>query len=187
MQVPDRVGEQRRIGISIEIPDPIGSELQNARRSFGDPLADAIPPHITVIGPTVLDPAEFDAVDRHIAQACADVEPFEVHLRGSATFRPVSPVVFIQVVAGISQCEDLERRLRVGPLEQELRFNYHPHVTIAHQIEDSALDEAFQKMAFYEASFAVTHLHLYEHGDDNVWRPILSYPLGKVTDGGTVL
>lgn len=187
MMQPERVDEQRRIGISIEIPEPMGSELQNARRSFGDPLADAIPPHITVIGPTVLDLQDFDAVDAHVARACSQVQPFTVHLRGSATFRPISPVVFIQVVDGIAPCEKLEGILRTGPLAQETRFNYHPHVTVAHQLDDAALDAAFNKMAFYEASFPVTHLHLYEHGDDNVWRTILSYELGSHADRGTVL
>lgn len=187
MKLPERVGEQRRIGISIEIPEPMGSELQNARRSFGDPMADAIPPHITVIGPTVLEPDEFDTIDEHVAKACAQVQPFTVHLRGSATFRPISPVVFIQVVDGIGPCEKLEGLLRTGPLAQETRFNYHPHVTVAHQLDDSSLDEAFNKMAFYEASFPVTHLHLYEHGDDNVWRTILSYELGNTAKRGTAL
>jgi 2'-5' RNA ligase len=172
------MGSGKRIGISIEIPEPMGSELQNARRSFGDPMADAIPPHIKVIGPTDIDSDELDEIGEHIQYACAQVEPFTVHLRGSATFRPVSPVVFIQVVDGIAQCEQLESLMRTGPLAHETRFNYHPHVTIAHEIDDEALDAAFNRMAFYEASFEVRHIHLYEHGADNVWRPIVSYPLG---------
>jgi hypothetical protein len=42
--------------------------------------------------------------------------PFEVHLRGSATFRPVSPVVFVPLVRGISECERVEAQVRSGPL-----------------------------------------------------------------------
>lgn len=156
----------------------MASELQLARRSFGDANADAIPPHITVIGPTVVEPQDIEEIHEHIQEACAQVDPFTVHLRGSATFRPVSPVVFIQVVDGISQCEKLERLMRTGPLEQEVRFNYHPHVTVAHEVSEEALDRAFNKMAFYEASFDVSAIHFYEHGDDNVWRPMLSFPLG---------
>ena len=178
MRLPERTGEQRRIGISIEIPEPMSSELQSARKSFGDPLADAIPPHITLVGPTVIEPHDVEAIDTHVRQACAKIAPFRVHLRGSATFRPVSPVVFIQVVDGIAQCEALEGSLRTGPLAQDLRFNYHPHVTVAHELDDEALDKAFNKMAFYEADFEVTHVHVFEHGDDNVWRPVRSYPLG---------
>ncbi|WP_040594902.1 2'-5' RNA ligase family protein [Timonella senegalensis] len=179
MRLPERVGNQLRIGISISVPDPMGAELQAARRSFGDPLADAIPPHITVVGPTVIEPDDVDDVYAHVAAACLEVPVFRVHLRGSATFRPLSPVVFIQVVDGISQCEKLERLIRTGPLAQDTRFHYHPHVTVAHEVSDENLDLAFEKMAFYETSFDVTHLHLSEHGDDNVWRAVKAFPLGQ--------
>lgn len=180
MRLPEREGDQLRIGISIEVPEPMSSELQTARKSFGDPLADAIPPHITIVGPTVIEARDVAAVYSHVASACQQVQPFRIHLRGSATFRPISPVVFIQVVDGIAQCERLESAMRTGPLAQESRFHYHPHVTIAHEVSDANLDLAFEKMSFYEASFDVNKVHLYEHGDDNVWRPVQSFPLGGV-------
>lgn len=171
MNLPERGPEQVRIGIAIEVPEPFATELQTARARFGDPLAHLIPPHVTLLGPTVLDPAELVEARRHLASVVAQVAPFRIHLRGSATFRPVSPVVFVQVVEGIAECEHLERTIRTGPLEQELRFNYHPHVTVAHEVPDAALDTAFDEMAGYEAHFDVTSVSLYEHGDDGVWRP----------------
>ncbi|WP_029068623.1 2'-5' RNA ligase family protein [Jonesia quinghaiensis] len=170
--------EQRRIGVSIAVPPPYAEELVAARRATGDPLADAIPAHITILGPTVIDADNLDRVYEHVHAACRAVEPFDVHLRGSATFRPISPVVFIQVVQGIAECEELERRVRSGLLDQHLRFNYHPHVTIAHEVDDDALDAAFEKMAFYEATFPVTEIHVFEHGDDDVWRPVRAFALG---------
>ena len=33
--------------------------------------------------------------------------------------------------------------LRSGPVSRDLDFYYHPHVTVAHEIEDEALDLAF--------------------------------------------
>lgn len=171
MNLPERGPEQVRIGIAIEVPEPYAAQLQEARARFGDPLARLIPPHVTLLGPTVLDPAELGDARDHLESVAAQAAPFRVHLRGSATFRPVSPVVFIQVVEGIAECEHLESAIRSGPLAQELRFNYHPHVTVAHEVPDAALDAAFDEMASYEASFDVTSISLYEHGDDGVWRP----------------
>ncbi|WPF81245.1 2'-5' RNA ligase family protein [Sanguibacter sp. 4.1] len=178
MNLPERLGDQRRIGVSIEIPAPFGAQLQEARRRAGDPLADLIPPHITILGPTVLDPDLMPAVDTHLAAVAASAEPFVVRLRGSGTFRPVSPVVFVQVAQGIAECESLESRVRSGPLAQDLRFNYHPHVTVAHEVPDDALDAAFEAMAGYEATFTVDAVSLFEHGDDSVWRPVHAFPLG---------
>jgi len=125
----------------------------------------------------VLEPEELPAVDAHLAEVCGRHAPFTVHLRGTGTFRPVSDVVFVQVVEGISECERLERAVRCGPLEQELRFNYHPHVTVAHDVPAEALDRAFAELADFEASFQVEGVQVFEHGDDGVWRPVRDFPL----------
>jgi 2'-5' RNA ligase len=177
VRLPERVGDQVRIGVALLVPEPWGSLLQAARASFGDPLAALIPPHVTVVGPTVLDPEDLPAVDAHLADVCGRHAPFTVHLRGTGTFRPVSDVVFVQVVEGISECERLERAVRCGPLEQELRFNYHPHVTVAHDVPADALDRAFVELADFEARYDVGSLQVFEHGDDGVWRPVRDFPL----------
>jgi 2'-5' RNA ligase len=170
VNLPDRGPAQARIGISIDVPDPWRAELQAARRDFGDPQAGLIPPHITIVGPTVVDEAVLPAVWEHLDKVTADIPPFRVHLRGTGTFRPISPVVFIAVVQGIAECEQLEQAARSGVLAQDLRFNYHPHVTVAHEVPEAELDRAFDRLAGFEAAFDVTALWQYEHGDDGVWR-----------------
>lgn len=177
---PDELGpDQKQIGISIAIPPPFAEELTAARESFGDPLARAIPPHITLLGPTVVNVGDLDMIRDHTARAANTIKPFRVHLRGTATFRPISPVVFIQVVQGISECEALERAVRSGPLDLPTRFNYHPHVTIAHEVPERELDRAFADMDSYNAIFQINKIHLFEHGSDHRWRPVTSFPLGS--------
>ena len=177
MRLPERTGDQVRIGVAIAVPAPFDAVLQTARARSGDPLAPSIPPHITLLGPTVVEPGQLDEVSAHLAAVAAGVDPFVLHLRGTGSFRPVSPVVFVQVAQGIAQCERLESAVRSGPLAQDVRFNYHPHVTVAHEVDDDALDRAFAGMAHYEAQFTVDAFQVYEHGDDGVWRPVRDYPL----------
>ncbi len=177
MILPERVGDQVRIGIAVQVPAPFGEQLQRARADFGDPLAWAIPPHVTLLGPTVVEPDELPGIEGHLREVGQAHAPFTVHLRGTGTFRPVSDVVFVQVVRGIAECERLERAIRTGPLSQELRFNYHPHVTVAHDVPDAALDRAFSELAEFEAEFEVSGIQVYEHGDDAVWRPAQDFPL----------
>ncbi len=178
MRLPERVGDQVRVGVALPVPEPWGPQLQAARASFGDPLAALIPPHVTLLGPTVLEPADLAGVDAHLTAVGRAHPPFTVHLRGTGTFRPVSDVVFVQVVEGISACERLERAVRSGPLSQDLRFNYHPHVTVAHDVPGPALDRAFAELADFDATFTVRSLQVFEHGDDGVWRPVRDFPLG---------
>ncbi|HEY9375553.1 MAG TPA: 2'-5' RNA ligase family protein [Jiangellaceae bacterium] len=166
------------IGVAIPVPEPFSAELQSWRRAFGDPLANAIPPHITLLPPTVIPVGELPTVEKHLAEVAAAGEPFRVRLRGTATFRPVSPVVFVALAEGISACEMLSKSVRTGPLPVELTYPYHPHVTVAHELPDDVLDRAFSQLADYAAQFDVTAFSLYEHGADQVWRPRRSFPVG---------
>ena len=91
----------------------------------------------------------------------------------------MSPVVFVAVAEGISDCERLEKQIRSGPLDRELRFNYRPHVTIAHDLPDERLDAACRALEDYDATFTVDGFSLYEHGCDGVWRPERDFSFGE--------
>lgn len=173
----------RTIGVAVAVPDPYGSELQKHRRSFGDPFADAIPTHITLLSPTEVAEWELPYAEQHLIRVAEAGHPFRVHLRGTATFRPVSPVVFVAVVEGIANCEVLASTVRSGPLLRELSYPYHPHVTVAHDLPDDALDRAFQELADYDVTFDVTAFGLYEHGPDGLWRPQRDFVLGGPLPG----
>lgn len=107
----------------------------------------------------------------HLEQAAAMSAPFDLRLRGTATFRPVSPVVFVAVVAGISSCERLAARVRAGPLRATPSFPYHPHVTIAHGLGDELLDQAFDDQAGFDASWTVSSFTLYQYSAESGWVP----------------
>ena len=179
MNLPEREAGQVRIGIAIEIPEPYSAQLSAARVAADDPLAHYIPPHITLLGPTLLDAGQLADARVHLSDVAAATAPFTVRLRGTATFRPVSPVVFVALAQGISECEQLEASVRSGMLDGDLRFNYHPHVTIAHEVPDTHLDKAFDAMADYSADFDVDRFYQYEHGDDGIWRPQAAFRFGR--------
>ena len=165
------------IGVSIPIPAPHGDYLQRRRAEFGDPQAWQIPAHITLLPPTQVDAQTYAAFRSHCDAVAGEQVPFDVVLRGTGTFRPLSDVVFIQVAQGVSNCEALERALRSGPVERALEFYYHPHVTVAHNVGEESLDRAFAELADYAVTFTVGAYHLYEQGTDEVWRPVHTYEL----------
>ena len=134
MDEPEQPHE-RTIGVAIAIPEPFGDELQRWREYFGDPLAAAIPSHVTLLPPTVVDAVNVDAIERYLRAIAEGELPFPLHLRGTAT--PAG------VARGVRQRRRGHQRLRaageasaVGTVGSELRFNYHPHVTIAHDLPD---------------------------------------------------
>jgi 2'-5' RNA ligase len=171
------------IGVAIAVPDPWGAQLQDYRTTLGDETADGIPTHITLLPPFEVERDAVPAVEQHLAEASATHHAFPILLRGTGTFRPVSPVVFVTLAEGISACEQLAASVRRGPLEVDLRFPYHPHVTVAHHLEDACLDRAFKELASFECGFTADRFSLYVHDAGTGWVPTRDFALTAAADG----
>lgn len=169
--------DQTIIGVVIAIPEPHAAVLRRWRRRVGDPQAGLVWPHVTLLPPTPVTRSHLDGVRDHLRDAAADTEPFDMHLSGTGTFRPMSPVVFVQVAAGLASCEVLERAIRRHPVKRELDFPYHPHVTVAHGVPEPALDEVYDGLAGFTARFQVTSFQLFEQGPAGAWRQLAEFRL----------
>jgi 2'-5' RNA ligase len=163
--------ETRKIGVAVGIPEPFGAELQIWRERLGDPNALRIVPHVTLLPPTVVGNGALAEIEEHLRRVAARFRPFELRLRGSATFLPVSSVVFVPLVQGIAECEQIEAQVRSGPLTRSLDYSYHPHVTVAHDLPDEALYRALSELSEYDARFEVWGFSMFEQGPDLHWRP----------------
>ena len=168
------------VGVILGFPPEIAEELQRWRASFGDPMAGVVPAHITLV--TTTPTQDWEATRRHVREVARCQSPFMVTIAGTGTFRPVSPVVFINVEDGFDHCVDLHRKLQQGPLHRELPFAYHPHVTIAHDVAPESLDEAETVLKNYRATFPVVSMGLYEHDADGIWQLREELDFGTETD-----
>lgn len=167
----------RIIGVAIDVPEPWGEYLRRCRAASGDPEAAHVPTHVTLLPPTEVDDSTADAILAHLTAVAARHRPFDLLLRGTGTFRPVTDVVFVAVAAGISECERLAADVRSGPLAREIKYPYHPHITVAQDVPADALDRAFATLADFEAGFEVTDFRLFSHNGDRRWRPWHHFPL----------
>jgi 2'-5' RNA ligase len=172
------VTERVTLGVSIAVPEPHATVLTNWRRRSGDPQAEHVWPHVTLLPPTPIDMRDLDLVEGHLREAGAQAAPFPMHLFGTGTFRPVSPVVFIQVARGLADCELLEKAIRSGPLERDLDFPYHPHVTVAQDVADAALDGAYDGLSDFIARFTVASFTMHERDRAGSWQVRSELPLG---------
>jgi 2'-5' RNA ligase len=166
------------LGVAIAIPQPHAKVLANWRRQVGDPAADLVFPHVTLLPPTPVPAGSMVSIEEHLGSAAAAHAPFVMHLAGTGTFRPTSPVVFVQVATGVSDCELLERAIRRGPLDRELEYPYHPHVTVAQEIEDSGLDEAYDGLSGFVARFSVERFALFSREPGGQWTWRTEFELG---------
>ncbi|WP_148571185.1 2'-5' RNA ligase family protein [Nocardioides caldifontis] len=165
------------IGVSVAVPEPWGSDLQEYRVKLGDPTAAGIPTHVTLLPPVDVDEALVPGIHEHLAAIASATAPFAMRLRGTGTFRPVSPVVFVNVVEGISSCEVLAAAVRRGPLAIDAQFPYHPHVTVAHHLEEPLLDRAYEELGSFDCRFTVDRFSLYVHEAELGWTPVKDFAL----------
>ncbi|MFF4385981.1 MULTISPECIES: 2'-5' RNA ligase family protein [unclassified Streptomyces] len=169
------------LGVSIAVPEPYGSQLQELRAGFGDAAAHGIPTHVTLVPPTEVEADRLPAIRAHLVEVAAAFRAFRMRLAGTGTFRPLSSVVFVKIAEGAPGCTRLQSEVRdpQGPLDRELAFPYHPHVTVAHGISEEAMDLAFTALAEYTAEWVCEGFALYEQGSDGVWRKLREYPFGS--------
>ena len=169
-----------RIGVAIDIPEPWGGILTRRRAEAGDPQAAYVPAHLTLLGPTEIEPDRLPAIEDHLAAVAAAHPPFSLHLRGTGTFRPLTEVVFVVVAAGISECELLAAAIgKTGDIHRELRFPYHPHVTVAQDVSPEALDAVYEDLAGFSALFQVDGFTLFSHTGEARWQPRRDFRLGS--------
>ena len=106
----DRVDSVATVGVAIAIPEPFGSELQTAPGIVRRPAGERDPDPRHAGAARRRSRAPVGASQHHLARGGQPAYPFRLRLRGTATFRPVSPVVFVDVTEGISSCEMLAQR-----------------------------------------------------------------------------
>ncbi|WP_305785013.1 2'-5' RNA ligase family protein [Symbioplanes lichenis] len=171
-----------RIGVAIDIPEPWGPLLTRRRAEAGDPQAAWTPAHVTLLGPTEIEPEALPRIEKHLEAVATEHRPFTIHLRGTGTFRPVTEVVFVTLAAGISECELLaEAIVAAEEVHRDSRFPYHPHVTVAQDVPSAALDAVFDDLAEFEARFEVPGFTLFSHDltdGERPWQRRREYTLG---------
>ncbi|MCZ2823710.1 MULTISPECIES: 2'-5' RNA ligase family protein [unclassified Modestobacter] len=165
------------LGVVVSVPEPWAQLLVEWRGKCGDPQATLVPPHVTLLPPTEVPIGARPAITEHLARVAAQHPPFDMHLSGTGTFRPISEVVFVAVAQGIGDCELIATDVRTGPLARPLSFPYHPHVTVAHDVPTDMLDMAYAGLAEVHAEFRVDGFTEFEQLPSGAWAVSREYPL----------
>lgn len=169
------VAGQDRVGIVVPIPEPEASRLVALRSRLGDEFA-MVPPHVTLV--TGVPVTDWNMVVDHVAAVAAAAQPFTIEFEGTDTFRPVTPVVFYQVLAGRSECSRLHTALQAGPLALPSAYPYVPHVTLAQGLDDAVLDQVQEALSQDRWTLQADRISLFGDVSDNDWKLRATFPLG---------
>lgn len=148
------------LGVIITMPPGLQAELGEVRTRYATPGSPIVPAHITLISGRSTSSWQ-EAAD-HVREVAKTVKSFTISLRGTGSFEPVSPVIFLNIVKGQTECVSLHEALLEGPIEHLVGFDYQPHVTIAHDLPEQTMQQAEIEMADFSADFAVESIGLYD-------------------------
>lgn len=169
MFLPPKADDQEWVGVLIAIPEPWVTQLTEARQTLGDPMALRVPSHITLVPPTTVDLSARADLLTHLQGVASRHGPFQITVKGTGNFLPVSPVAFLKLEAGTADCVGLAEELAVGPLAGKSRFPYHPHVTLAQGLSIERLQRAEADFALFEASWTVQGFRLDSVDEDGAY------------------
>lgn len=140
------------------IPDPLGKFLDDLRRE----LVPGCKPHAHV---TMLPPRPLGGSPEQAWQQILDYSnpqgAFELELTEVSIF-PITNVVYIELGRGRERLMDWHRALNQGVLRFTEPFPYHPHVTLAQEIDASAAVEIGERAKAAWAEFRGPRRYLVE-------------------------
>lgn len=113
------------------LPEPLGGFLDDLRAELVSALR--LRSHLTILPPRCLA-AQPDEIARDFARAAASLASFDLRL-GRVELFESTRVAYLSVAEGGDEVEDLNRRLNAGALCFDDYFPFHPHLTIAQNIE----------------------------------------------------
>jgi 8-oxo-dGTP pyrophosphatase MutT (NUDIX family)/2'-5' RNA ligase len=148
-----------RLGVVALLPEPVSTYVQAWRRALREPFHDAVAPHITLVPPQQVPGSRLaDALDL-VRDAASALPPARVVLDGAASFLPRNPVAFLVVAEGGPALVALEAALRRAPLERR-GYPFHPHVTVAQELEPARIDQVVAELAGFRAAFTCDRIAL---------------------------
>jgi 2'-5' RNA ligase/8-oxo-dGTP pyrophosphatase MutT (NUDIX family) len=171
---------RHRLGVVAPLPEPLGIHIQAWRRALGDPAAERIVPHLTVVPPQTVAERDLDRAVGLVERAAEAAVPFVVELAGAATFLPGSPVAYLMVREGGPALETLEAALRESPLDRRTH-PFHPHVTVTQDLPPERIEAAAAELGGFRAAFPVRDLALMREERDRTWRPLATTSVGAST------
>lgn len=161
------------------LPEPLAGYLDSLRNDLVQECRAKA--HLTVLPPRPLVCPVKDAL-QELVEALQDFQPFHVELGDIEVF-PDTQVIYVSVGAGSAELERLHRALNSGRLEFREPFAFHPHVTLAQELEPGRIAAATElamrrwREFPHARDFMVDHLTFVQNTIENRWTDLQVCPL----------
>ncbi len=161
------------------IPDPLGRFLDDLRREL---VPHCVPhAHVTILPPRPIS-GGIEAAAQLIRSLSSEHPSFEVEPDRVEVF-PKTEVVYLEVGEGSDAMRRMHGAMNAGPFEFDEPFEYHPHITLAQEINGEQARNLARKArdrwsAFaHKRRFRVDSLTFVQACRDNKWVDLAQCPL----------
>ena len=161
------------------VPQPLGGFIDRLRQEI-QPGCTARS-HLTFLPPRPLE-IPLEQIRSQLEAGLKDQHAFRVELREVRVF-PVSEAVHLSVGVGRAEAKRIHELLHHGDLCCQEAFDYHPHVTLAHDLNPvnvaAVAELAKRRWQEYSGSrdFVVDHVTLVQNTLENRWTNLGEFPL----------
>ncbi len=139
--------------------------------------------HVTILPPRPMSAATEDAA-KMITRRVTDFAAFPIEGIGIRVF-PVTQVIYADIGAGTDELRDLHRRLNVDELYFQEPFEYHPHLTLAQNLQPEEVDCLFELanrrwhefLRLHSGIFMVDTLTFVQNTVENRWVDLADWEL----------
>jgi len=173
---------QNLYALVIYVPEPLGSFLDELRLKL---VPDCNPhAHISVLPPRTL-PVAPEATIEEARGIVAGFPPFDIEL-GQIEVFPVTDVIYISVESGTAHLQQMHHALNQGSLACNEPFPYHPHLTLAQDLEYGRVVPLFKRATELwhqfegRRTFRAEHTVFVQNVNGNGWIDLAEGPLRAV-------
>jgi 2'-5' RNA ligase len=169
------------------LPDPLASFLDRLRLDL-DPECSPHA-HVTILPPRPMNGEVKQAIEE-LTEESRLFPPIEIGL-GDVQLFPVSNVLYVEIASGCRDIHALHDLLERGSLKHKCVFDFHPHITIAQNLNPEFVEEALriarEKWAAYQGSrtFVVESLSFVQNIATGLWLDLAKVPLAVPVSAGS--
>lgn len=167
----------------IYIPDPLGRFLDDLRREL---VPGFVPhAHVTILPPRHLS-GDVETAYEQARVVTEEFAPFDIHTARCEKF-PLTDVIYLSLSGGDAELRYMHKVLNTGALEYKEPYSYHPHITLAQDLNPEEVDRLYKLACCrwdeysYNRSFRAETVAFVQNTAQKTWIDLGEFTLGAVS------
>jgi 2'-5' RNA ligase len=146
-------------------------ERANSYRMRYDSHYAMIQPHVKLKWPFEVPETDLEMIVKEIESVTKEVSPFSIRFHKIKTFFPTSRVIYMGIQDPTPLTRLHDKLSKQGPLQQEEKYVYIPHLTIGQDMIDDEFHDVYGRLKMLDLNLdsTIDRIHLLYQLGDKTW------------------